>query len=512
LSQRHSARISGLLGAQRRADDLDALASDPVDVLVIGGGVTGCGVALDAASRGLSVALVEQGDLAHGTSRWSSKLVHGGLRYLASHDWQLVLESARERDVLLRRTAPHLVRPLPMVVPLGRDLPARDGALVDLGHRMGDGFRLAAGTPRGTLPRPRRLGVQETARLLPGVQRDGLRGGLLNWDGQLEDDARLVVALARTAASCGAKVITRATALRADGDGADVRDELTGMSLRVRARAVVNATGAWADRLAPETRLRPSKGVHLVIEAWALGNPTAAMTVPVPGQPNRWVFALPHPDGLIYVGLTDDPLDGPLPDVPRAEEADIAFLLATLSRGLEQPLSRSDVVGSFAGIRPLLAGAQGETADLSRRHAVVRGDSGLLTVLGGKLTTYRRMAQDVVDRLTDRPCRTTNLPLVGAIGRPARGVPGRLVRRYGAEAGEVAAMAEHDRSLLRPVAPGVPVLGVELAWGVHAEGALTVEDLLECRTRLSLVDAWAEVARPAAERAIDEGKITALRA
>jgi len=497
LSQRHSGgETAGLLSAQRRAQDLVALTSEAVDLLVVGGGVTGCGVALDAASRGLSVALVEKYDLAHGTSRWSSKLVHGGLRYLATHDWQLVLESARERDVLLRRTAPHLVRPLPMVVPLGHDLRARDGVMVDLGQRIGDGFRLAAGTPRGALPRPRRLGVPETTRLLPGVLRDGLRGGLLNWDGQLEDDARLVVALARTAASHGARVITRATALRA------ARDELTGQSLRVRAQAVVNATGAWADGLAPETRLRPSKGVHVVIEAWTLGNPTAAMTVPVPGQRNRYVFALPHPDGLIYVGLTDDPLDGPLPEVPRAEEAEIAFLLDTLSRGLEQPLSRADVVGSFAGIRPLLAGAQGATADLSRRHAVIWGDSGLLTVLGGKLTTYRRMAQDVVDRLSDRPCCTTSLPLVGAVGAVPRGLPSRLVRRYGAEAGAVAAMADRDAGLLRPVAPGVPVLGVELAWGVYAEGALSVEDLLERRTRLSLVDAWGEAGRPAAQRAI----------
>ncbi len=502
LSQRHSEGPPGQLDARRRAQDLDALSGERVDVLVIGGGVTGCGVALDAASRGLSVALVEKCDLAHGTSRWSSKLVHGGLRYLASGDWALVLESAQERDVLLRRTAPHLVRRLPMVMPLGRDLGARDALLVDLGQRLGDGFRMVAGTPHSALPRARRVGVPETARLLPGVARAGLRGGLLNWDGQLEDDARLVVGLARTAAAHGARVITRARVLRADGDGADVRDELTGSTLHVAARTVINATGAWADGLAPESRLRPSKGVHVVIEAWTLGNPTAAMTVPVPGHPNRWVFALPHPDGLIYVGLTDDPLDGPLPEVPRAEEGEIAFLLSTLSRGLQRSLSRADVVGSFAGVRPLLAGAQGATADLSRRHAVVQGDSGLLTVLGGKLTTYRRMAQEVVNRVTERPCRTRDLPLLGAVGALPRGVPGRLVRRYGAEAGAVAALANGDPHLLSPVAPGVPVLGVELAWGVHAEGALTVEDLLERRTRLSLVDAWAEVARPAAEHAI----------
>ena len=456
------------LTAARRARDLQVLSALKVDVLVLGGGVTGCGIALDAASRGLTVALVEKADLAHGTSRWSSKLVHGGLRYLATGDVGLALESARERGTLMTRTAPHLVRPLPMVVPLGDDISPREGVLFDAGHRVGDGLRKLARTPRATLPGPRRISATEAVRLLPAVRRAGLRGALLNWDGQLEDDARLVVALARTAASYGARIVTYARALAADGEGATVRDERTGETLRISAGAVVNATGAWADGLAPQTRLRPSKGVHLVLPAARLGHPAASMTVPVPGQPNRYVFALPHPDGIVHVGLTDDPVDGPLPEVPRAEEHEIGFLLDTLSRGLDRPLSRSDVVGSFAGVRPLLAGAEGRTADLSRRHAVVRGDDGMWTVLGGKLTTYRRMAQDAVDLLTDVPCRTTVLPLVGATGPVPRGVPERLVRRYGAEAGDVAALAADDPRLLEPVAPGVPVLGVELAWGLHA--------------------------------------------
>jgi glycerol-3-phosphate dehydrogenase len=493
--------VSGpYLSAARRARELDALASTTVDVLVIGGGVTGCGVALDAASRGLSVALVEKSDLAHGTSRWSSKLVHGGLRYLATGDVGLALESARERDVLLRRTAPHLVRPLPMLVPLGSDVSRGDGLLFDAGHRTGDVLRLLSGTPRSALPRPRRVGVTETVRLLPAVKREGLRGALLNWDGQLEDDARLVVALARTAASYGALILTRVAAL----NPTTVRDELTGATLHINARHVVNATGAWADQLAPETKLRPSKGVHVVLPAKALGFPTASLTVAVPGERNRYVFALPHPDGLVYIGLTDDPLDGPLPEVPRAEEHEITFLLDTISLGLQRPLSRSDVVGSFAGVRPLLAGADGRTADLSRRHAVVQGGDGMWTVLGGKLTTYRRMAQDVVDRISDTPCRTTTLPLVGAVGPVPRDVPDRLVRRYGAEAGAVAALAAADPRLLEPVADGVPVLGVELAWGVSAEGALDASDLLERRTRLSLVDAWAAAATPAAQAAVDQ--------
>ncbi len=495
--------MSSHLTAERRSRELQELAETTVDVLVIGGGVTGCGTALDAASRGLTVALVEQADLAHGTSRWSSKLVHGGLRYLATGDVALAYESARERAVLMSTVAPHLVRPLPMVIALGPDVLPRDGLLVDAGHRAGDLLRRAARTPRGLLPAPRRISAVETTRLLPAVRREGLRGGLLNWDGQLEDDARLVVALARTAASYGAKVLTRVAALRADGTGAELRDELTGERLTVRARHVVNATGAWADRLAPETRLRPSKGVHLVLPSSVLGHPTASLAVPVPGESNRWVFGLPHADGLVLVGLTDDPLDGPLPDVPQADESEIAFLLKTLSRGLERDLTRADVVGSFAGVRPRLAGEQGRTADLSRRHAVVRGEDGLVTVLGGKLTTYRRMAADVVDLLTDQPCRTTVLPLVGAVGTSAH-APARLVRRYGCEAADVAALADGDPRLLEPVAPGVPVLGVELAWGRHAEGALRVEDLLERRTRLSFVDAWHDAARPAAEAALQQ--------
>jgi glycerol-3-phosphate dehydrogenase len=258
----------------------------------------------------------------------------------------------------------------------------------------------------------------------------------------------------------------------------------------------------WAGTLAPETKLRPSKGVHVVLPAALLGNPTASMTVAVPGERNRYVFALPHPDGVVYVGLTDDPVEGPLPDVPTATDTEIAFLLDTLSRGLERTLSPADVVGSYAGVRPLLAGVEGRTADLSRRHAVVQGDDGLWTVLGGKLTTYRRMAQDVVDRLSDAPSRTRDLPLVGAIGTAPRDVPARLVRRYGTEARQVAALAAADPRLLEPVAPGLPVLAVELRWGVVAEGALTAADLLERRTRLSLVDSWHEVARPAAEAAL----------
>jgi glycerol-3-phosphate dehydrogenase len=257
----------------------------------------------------------------------------------------------------------------------------------------------------------------------------------------------------------------------------------------------------WAGQLDADVQLRPSKGAHVVLPAAAFGFPTASMTVAVPGEPNRWVFALPQPDGLVYLGLTDDPIDG-IPDEPVADAADREFLLRVLGAHLTRPLTDDDVIGSYAGLRPLLSGTEGRTADLSRRHAVRQGSNGAWSVVGGKLTTYRRMAEDAVDAIgiAHRPCRTRDLPLLGAAKTPvAQGVPARLIRRYGSEAPQVAALAGDDASLLTPVAPGVPVLGCELVWGVAQEGARTVDDLLARRTRLTLVPEWAAAARPAAE-------------
>lgn len=486
--------VAGVLDAAQRRRDLDALAGETVDVLVVGGGVTGCGVALDAVTRGLSVALLERYDLASGTSRWSSKLAHGGLRYLAKGDVGLARESARERNILMRHTAPHLVRTLPMVVPVVASMSRGMAAFVNGGHHV------AHLLGPGGLPRPRHLDAATTCALLPALDPAGIRGGYLNYDGQLEDDARLVVALARTAASYGARIVTGARVAAVDGTGADV--DADGAALRVRARAVVNATGVWAGDLDPGVQLRPSKGAHVVLPASALGSPSASMTVAVPGEDNRFVFALPHPDGLVYVGLTDDPISGPVPDEPTASAEDERFLLATISAALSRPLSHDDVIGSYAGLRPLLAGTEGRTADLSRRHDVRRSAHGAWSVVGGKLTTYRQMAEDAVDAtgLAAGPCRTRDLPLLGAENVPVpAGVPARLVRRYGAEAEQVAALAGDEPGLLEPVADGVPVLGVELAWGVVVEGARSVDDLLARRTRLTLVDDWAAAARPRAE-------------
>src|ERR1700712_4149125 len=397
------------LSATRRQEDLDRLSTEGVDVLVVGGGATGAGVALDAATRGLSVALVERHDLAFGTSRWSSKLVHGGLRYLATGDVHLAYESARERSALLTTIAPHLVRPLPFLLPLTTSVSHAERLKLMAGARAGEALPVAARTEPGLLPPPRHLGREETLRWVPALRRDGIDGSLMTWDGQLEDDARLVVGVARTAASYGARILTYVSAVSLRRDGATLRDERTGSTLEVRARAVVNATGVWADTLEPEVQLRPSKGTHIVLRASALGNPSAALFAQVPGESNRYVFALPHPDGTLHVGLTDDPIDA-RPDVPVPTADEVRFLLDTLSPLLSRPLTADDVIGSFAGLRPLVAGTapSRKTADLSRRHLVHRSADGVVTVVGGKLTTYRKMAEDTVDALglTEQPCRT----------------------------------------------------------------------------------------------------------
>ncbi|GAA4070037.1 glycerol-3-phosphate dehydrogenase/oxidase [Nonomuraea soli] len=487
------------LNAARRAADLRRVAEETVDVLVVGLGATGAGAALDAASRGLTVAAIDAHDLAFGTSRWSSKMIHGGLRYLAKGQLDVAHESAVERGILLTRTAPHLVKASPYLLPLTPDVPASQAALVMTGYRLGDALRAAARTPRRALPGPARLRTGRALELAPVLRREGLRGGLLSWDGRLVDDARLVVAVARTAAWCGARVLTRCRALRLSYGQAEVRDELTGSTLTIRARVIVNATGVWAGGLAPSVRLRPSRGTHLVLRPGALPGLRGGLHVPLPGSSNRFALVLPQADGRVYVGLTDEPVDGPIPDVPEAPESDVAALLEVLNSVLEAPLTRADVAGAFAGLRPLLE-AEGQTADLSRRHAVLDED-GVVTVVGGKLTTYRRMAQDAVDRavalrfLNAGPSVTASLPLVGARGPMAPdGVPARLVARYGAEAADVWRLAEKH--------PEHDGLLAELMWAVRHEGALDEDDLLDRRTRVGLVPEDRAAALPLAHAAL----------
>ncbi|QIS10202.1 glycerol-3-phosphate dehydrogenase/oxidase [Nocardia arthritidis] len=498
------------LNADRRARELRELGDRPaIDVLVIGGGVTGAGAALDAAARGLRTVLVERHDLAFGTSRWSSKLVHGGLRYLASGQVGIAHESAVERGILIRTTAPHLVRPLPQLVPLLPEIRAFQRTLIRAGFVAGDMLRSSAGTPPALLPRSRRVAAAEALRLAPTARRDGLRGGLQAWDGQLVDDARLVVALARTAAAAGASVLTRVEALAVTGDSATLRDTLTGQTVDIRARAVVNATGVWADTVDESIELRPSRGTHLVFSAEAFGGLSASLTVPVPGSTSRFVFALPAAHGRVYLGLTDEDAPGPVPDEPRPTDTEIDFLLDTINGALREPLTRKDIRGSFAGLRPLLKTADNSTADISRKHAVLRSPTGIITIVGGKLTTYRQMAEDAIDAAVARaglaagPCRTKRLPLVGAVSGAARDrmtAPQVWIERYGSEAAHLVAAAERDPALLEPVAPGIDVTAAEFAFGVTHEGALDPSDLLDRRSRIGLVAADRAAAMAAAEK------------
>ena len=500
--------MSTSLNAAQRARDLAALGEDAhYDVLVIGLGVTGAGVALDAASRGLRVLAVDAHDLAFGTSRWSSKLVHGGLRYLAKGQLGVAHESAVERGVLMTRTAPHLVRQITTFVPLTAQVSRSQAFLARAGFVAGDLLRAAARTPRSVLARPHRVDAAEALAMCPALAPDGVRGAAVGYDGQLVDDARLVTALARTAAGEGATILNHVRALDVTGTGATLRDELTGTTHDVTANAVINAAGVWAGQVVAGLKLKPSRGTHLVLRADSIPGLDVALTAPVPGESNRFVFALPQADGLIYVGLTDIEVDE-IPDVPTAAEEEVDFLLDVINRVLDRPLTRDDVVGTYSGLRPLLDD-EGRTADLSRRHAVLTSDTGVITIVGGKLTTYRRMAQDAVDAavgqrgLAARPCRTRDLPLVGAGPAPA-GAPSRLVERYGSEAGEVAALgrAAFGDEALAPVVPGSPVTLAEIVWGAAHEGAVTAGDLVERRTRLSLVSAQAPAARAAAERVL----------
>lgn len=482
---------------------------DRFDLVVIGLGVTGAGVALDAASRGLSVLAVDAHDIAFGTSRWSSKLVHGGVRYLVRGHVGVAYESAVERGILMERTAPHLTHPLPLLLPFLPSISARHEMTARVGLRAADLLRVSARTGRRTLPRARRVTRTEALDQAPFLHGSGLRGGFLSWDGQLEDDVRLVVCLARTAAAHGADVRTRVRVTAATGQGVTLRDELSGASLQVSARAVINATGVWADTVVDGIRLKPSRGTHLVLRSETLPGLRAQLAVPVPGSTSRYVIALPQPDGRIYVGLTDEPVEGPVPDVPEPTEAEIDFLLDVLGTAIRRPLVRADVAGAYAGLRPLLH-ADGSTSDLSRKHAVLTSSTGVVTVVGGKLTTYRRMAEDAVDavHLTQARCRTRHLPLLGAADREdlARlGAPQRLVRRFGTEAALVLANARTvtglpDDELIAPSAAGVTL--AELVFGVTHEGAVDVDDLLDRRTRVGLIAEDRVTARPLAERAL----------
>jgi glycerol-3-phosphate dehydrogenase len=494
-----------------RGEALRRLADEEFDVLVVGGGITGTGVALDAATRGLRTALVERGDLASGTSSKSSKLVHGGIRYLQQKELRLVYEALAERQVL-RRTAPHLVRVLPFLLPVfTRDglLPRRLARLLGTTMWLYD---LTGGLRIGKLHK--RVSTEEALALMPTLPADRLAASYVYYDAQA-DDARLTLAVARTASDHGAVVANYAALAGIHKDGAGRVTAATvvadGTSLTVRTRSVVNATGVWADdvraldeRGQPPT-IRPAKGVHLTVP-WSLVQNRIAVVVPVP-RDRRSVFVVPWGDDgrggftFTYVGTTDTDYDGPL-DEPQCTPDDVAYLLRAVNGATTTRVTEHDVLGTWAGLRPLVRDARSErTADLSRRHSVEASRSGVVTVTGGKLTTYRRMAADTVDAVAellgvDAGSRTKRVPLHGSRGWDAPELPAHLSSRFGSDARDVVELARSDPALAEPVVPGLPYQRAEVVYAVRAEMARTVDDVLARRTRARLLarDASADAA------------------
>jgi len=494
-----------------RDEQLAALGR-PLDVLVIGGGITGAGVALDAATRGYRVGLVEQADFASGTSSRSTKLIHGGIRYLARGQLKLVGEALRERARLLR-LAPHLVRPQPFLIPLydGLTRPLGVHVPVFLQPAVPWGVRAVLWTYDRLARMPamhhRRLTAEEAAALVPALSTDGLRTAFLFHDART-DDVRLTLSVLAVARRCGAATANYALArsfVYAQGRvaGARVEDRLTGRTVDVRARHVVNATGVWAERAAsmdgpPQFRIRPSKGVHLVLQGQVLPAETAVL-IPQTDD-GRLAFLVPW-SGRVILGTTDDRYDGEI-DAPAATEAEVAFLLRQANRVLRQAVEAADVLGVYAGLRPLVEGGS-QSADLPREHAVVESPRGLVSIVGGKLTSYRRMAEDTVDVLARRdgerrPCRTSTLPLADAEGLDAarqalareglpRNVQQHLLAAYGAAAADILAIANGDTALRAPLAEELPVLAAEVVYACRHEMAVTLADMMFLRTRLSIL-------------------------
>jgi glycerol-3-phosphate dehydrogenase len=497
---------------------LARLADEDWDVLVVGGGIVGSGAVLDAASRGLKAALVEQDDLAVGTSSRSSRLIHGGLRYLEDLRLHLVREALAERARLLR-LAPHLVRLERFLFPV-YGWPLVHRAFYGAGLTLYD--LLGAARDGG---RARHLGSEAVAELIPGIRREGLRGGITYTDG-VEDDARFSISVARTAVAHGATVVTRAraTGLRTDSAGAvsglRVRDVLGGAEVDVRSRRVIDATGVWLGD--PQTSLgdstmtlAPSRGTHLVFERDRLPL-EMGLTLRVPG---RVVFVIPYP-GCWLVGTTDVAAEGG-PDRPAPTVDEVDEILENVNAVLDADLRRTDAVGAFAGLRPLVGVPGADTARVSREHLVQREASGLVRVSGGKYTTYRLMARDAVDTVLEDldsppPSRTADTPLLGAAPRAALDQLARelradglddgraraLVERHGTEARDVVRLGR-EQDLLRPLADDRTELEAEVAWAVEQELALGLDDVLSRRTRISTScrDRGASIAARVAELA-----------
>ncbi|HQU26745.1 MAG TPA: glycerol-3-phosphate dehydrogenase/oxidase [Acidimicrobiales bacterium] len=498
-----------------RREEVDALATTTFDVVVIGAGMTGAGVAVDAAARGLSVALLDKGDVGSGTSSKSSKMVHGGLRYLQQREFRLVYENLHERQRLLEN-APYLVSPLPFLIPLFGSNGVASKTLVRGYASALRLYDLSGGWRIGH--RYARVTRDDVLAHFPTMRTDRLVAGFLYYDAR-GDDARVALMLTRTAHRLGARVANyvRATGVATDARGrveaVRARDELSGRDLTVATRSVVNATGVWADDVLtmtegrPSHRVTPAKGIHVTLPRDRLPADVAAVLA-VPGD-RRSVFVVPfEDDAFTYVGTTDTAYDGPLDD-PLATAEDVDYLLGAVNASTSSDLRRSDVTGVWAGLRPLLSPPEGRrlserTADLSRRHQVIDAGDGVVHVTGGKWTTYRKMAQDAVDALrgTLGPLprsRTRDLELYGVDDwRPESPEEARLYHRFGADAPRVLALAGEGADLAGHPVEGLAYRGAEFLFGAREEMATSLEDLLCRRTRAHLHDARA--ARDGAER------------
>lgn len=502
---------------QNQVATLAKLKSQTFDIVVIGGGVTGLGVALDAASRGLSVALVERDDLASGTSSKSSKLIHGGLRYLQQGEVRLVYEALHERQ-RLKRNAPHLVQTLPFMIPILK----RDGVVSKkIARALGSAmwmYDLTGGWRIGKFHR--RLKADRAFLHLPTMQRERLGSAYVYYDA-MADDARICVALARTAISHGA-VISNYTAVGKilhDDNGATCGVQVTthdAETFDVKARIVINAAGVWSDEVLttdlgydPDS-IRPAKGVHLTVP-WKKVRNDIAVVIPVPGD-KRSLFLVPwisNFDGTYqytYVGTTDTDYRGSIDD-PQCTSTDIDYVLKALNAAVTTDVTRDDITAVWSGLRPLVKSVSGEkinsrTADLSRRHKVAATKSGMITVTGGKLTTYRKMAEDAVDQALlslDKKarCKTKGLPLIGASSKNVKNSDARdqhLFSRFGSESQIIRDLIKQDESLKEQLIPGLPYLRAEAVFAVTHEMAITLDDILSRRTRSRIINRRATVA------------------
>jgi glycerol-3-phosphate dehydrogenase len=505
------ARATTRLGPAERTAALEALAGTELQVLVVGGGVVGAGVALDAVTRGLTTGLVEARDFGSGTSSRSSKLIHGGLRYLEQLNVGLVREALSERSLLLQRIAPHLVHPVSFMFPFTHHVWER--AYVGAGVTAYDTLGFSMGQSRG-LPAHRQLTRRSALRLAPALNRKALTGALVYWDAQV-DDARYVVTLVRTAASFGAHAASRTqvTGFLREGErvtGVRVTDLETGNELEIRAQQVVNATGVWTDEIQEMVggrgtiNVRASKGVHLVVPRDRIQSSTGIIL----RTPVSVLFVIPWGRHWI-IGTTDT--DWSLDRAhPAASRADIDYVLGQLNKILSVPLTRDDVEGVYAGLRPLLAGESESTSKLSREHTVAHPVPGLVLIAGGKYTTYRLMARDAVDAVAHgldekvAPSCTDSVPLAGADGFIAlwnsRHALARssglhvariehLLHRYGSMIGEVLALIAADPGLGKPLAGSDDYLRAEIVYAASHEGARHLDDVLARRTHVS-IETW----------------------